>query len=90
MAVRKQCNRYRTAPSGRLRYEVVQKAKRFFRTGLNDDAFMVWGECKLDKDGNDVSFWQSDHIPAYDCNLPNQRFYKWNGTRWKVSVARPA
>lgn len=76
MAVRRQCNRYRTTPHGTDRVEVLRRAKRFFRTGLNTDAFMIWGE--------NGKTWEADYLPHNkDAKLPNMVLYRWNGTRWE-------
>ena len=76
MAARKQINRYKSTPYGKNRIEVYWKAKRFFRTGLNTDSFVIWGD--------DEYGWQADYPPINQkSNLPNLVRYRWNGTRWE-------
>lgn len=72
MAVRRQCNRYRTAPHGTDFEDVLRRGKRFFRLS---GEFMVWGE-----NGN----WSADSVPLGFKTPKDARVYKWNGKRWEL------
>lgn len=72
MAVRRQCNRYKTAPSGRDFQEVLKKAKSFFRNTGRFEIALFGG----------VYTTTGETDPCY--SVPDgTRFFVFNGKRWK-------
>ncbi len=71
MAVRRQCNRYRTPPFGADFNDVLKRGKAFHKDG----EFMVWG-------GSNGGVWCADSIPAWGEIPADAKIYKKVGHRW--------
>ena len=72
MAVRRQCNRYKTAPFGKDFNDVVKRGKSFYKDG----AFMVWG-------GSSGGCWEADRLPAECFKIPQDaRIFLKGEHRW--------
>ena len=70
MAVRKQCNRYKTEPFGTDYNDVLKRAKRFFKDGT----FMMV------KYGN---VWTSTTVPIGFKKPENAIYFTKNNGRWE-------
>ena len=74
MGARRQCNRYKTAPYGTSKEDVLKRAKRFFR---------IDGEFMIHSGG---SLWFSDYLPHFGPGaFPSREDYKWHEPtkRWR-------
>lgn len=71
MAVRRQCNRYRTEPYGKDFNDVLKRGKAFHKDGV----FMVWG-------GSRGGVWEADRLPAFGTIPEDARIFAKTGKRW--------
>jgi hypothetical protein len=79
MAVRRQINRYKTAPSGYDYKDVLQKGKRFYTIGSLHETFEM-----NPYETQEHTLWTANSV-TLECYTKPQgtRTYSWNGTRYE-------